>query len=261
MPEGKIHIGTSGWNYSSWLGVFYPEKLTSKKYLQFYSEHFNTVEINASFYYLFGSKSYQNWYNQVPENFSFSVKVHRSITHIKRMKDVGQQWERFLEGAKSLREKLRVILFQFPSSFRYSDENRENIEKFLASEYEKCDTRIAFEFRHISWDNAEIANILKKHKAGWVIANSSRYPEIERITSDFAYFRMHGPRELFASEYSEQDIKKLAEKIKKLSKTKDIFVYFNNDFHGYAIKNALQLKGFFIAEGLTDNRFCVRYER
>lgn len=243
MTEGKIFIGTSGWNYGMWVGILYPEHLSSKEYLNFYSEHFNTVEINSSFYHFPKNSTYKNWYSMVPEQFLFSVKIHRSITHIKKFADVEEELERFFEGVRNLKKKLGVILFQFPASFRCNDKNLKKIEIFFRNFKTLMENRrVAFEFRHISWDNEKICKILAEHKAGWVIANSSRYPEIEKITSDFVYLRMHGPKELFASEYSEAQIRKLAEKIKKWKKTKDIFVYFNNDVYGYAVKNARQLK-------------------
>ncbi len=242
----KLYIGTSGWNYRDWTGVFYPEHLSSKDYLRFYSDHFNTVEINSSFYHFPKNATYRNWYSQVPEDFLFSLKVHRSITHIKRLLDIKKEWEKFFDGVINLKEKLGVILFQFPASFRCNDENLERIENFFIN----CaaptgNKQFAFEFRHISWDDERIIKILKKYNAGWVIANSSRYPEIEKITADFVYLRMHGPEELFASEYSETQLKNLAEKIKRWKNRKSIFVYFNNDFSGYAVKNANQLKCFF----------------
>jgi len=237
---GKLFIGTSGWNYFSWQEIFYPPGLPSKQYLNFYSQFFNTVEINSSFYHFPLIKTYQNWYSQTPQNFIFSVKLHRSITHIKRMVDMQKEWEKFIDGVSNLAEKLGIILFQFPSSFRYNDENFRRIENFFVR-IMKEKMKLAFEFRHQSWNNGEIEKLLKNYRAGWVIANSSRYPEIEKITSDFVYVRMHGPEELFASEYSITQLKKLSEKIKKWKKQYDVFVYFNNDFYGYAVKNAKQL--------------------
>lgn len=243
MTEGSIYIGTSGWNYPMWSGILYPEDVFSKDYLKFYSQHFNTVEINTSFYHFPRITTYKNWYGCVPEGFVFSVKVHRSITHIKKLIDVETEWEKFIEGAKVLREKLGVVLFQFPASFRYDEERFERIERFFHCFLEKeTKLKTAFEFRHTSWDNEKIKNLFEKYNAGWVIANSSRYPEIEKITADFVYIRMHGPEELFASEYSKEQLKNLAAKIKKWKKKRDIFVYFNNDFYGYAVENARQLK-------------------
>ncbi|HOK79967.1 MAG TPA: DUF72 domain-containing protein [bacterium] len=238
----KVFIGTSGWNYKMWQGVFYPEKLASKDYLNYYSKFFNTVEINSSFYHFPRETSYKNWYNRTMAGFVFSVKVHRSITHIKRFVDVEEEWKTFVKGVKILKEKLSVILFQFPSSFRCNEENLKRIEKFLDQvSGNETKLRFAFEFRHISWDNEEISNLLKSHNAGWVIANSSKYPEMEKITSDFVYIRMHGPEQLFASEYSTAQLRDLASKVKIWKKEMDVFVYFNNDFYGYAVKNAMKL--------------------
>ncbi|MCX7705197.1 MAG: DUF72 domain-containing protein [bacterium] len=239
MPDKNLFIGTSGWNYQDWQGIFYPADLSSKEYLKFYSRYFNTVEINSSFYHFPKDTTYKNWYCQVPDNFIFSVKVHRSITHIKRLSEIEKEWWKFINGAKILGRKLGVILFQFPASFRYNVKNLERIENFFS--LSKDEIKISFEFRHASWDNEKICELLKRYNAGWVIANSSRYPEMENITADFVYMRMHGPQELFASEYSENQLKELSSKIKIWRKTKEVFVYFNNDFYGYAVKNAGRL--------------------
>jgi len=242
MTDKRVYIGTSGWNYGMWVGVLYPEGLPSKDYLKFYSRQFSTVEVNSSFYHFPRDTTYKNWYSCVPEDFLFSVKAHRSITHIKRFCDINEEWERFVEGITNLKNKLGVVLFQFPASFKADDENLKRVENFLRDLQVKTkNIRLAFEFRHKSWDNKQIHKILTEHNAGWVIANSSKYPEIEKITSDFVYLRMHGPEEIFASEYSEEQLKNLATKIKKWRKKMDVFVYFNNDFYGYAVKNAMSL--------------------
>ncbi|MCD5396366.1 MAG: DUF72 domain-containing protein [Candidatus Pacebacteria bacterium] len=249
MKKGsaKIYIGTSGWVYSHWIGRFYPEDLSPKDPLKFFSKFFNTVEINYSFYHLPRPKTFENWYLQTKKGFLFSVKVSRFITHIKRLKDVKEPWEQFFENAKYLKEKLGPFLFQFPPSFRAEEENIKPLEKFLQlicfNPRKSASVRFAFEFRHKTWLDKKIYNLLKKHKVAWVIADSSRYPKSEVVTSDFVYVRMHGPAELFASKYSEKNLKDLAQKIKKWQKEKkDVFVYFNNDFYGYAVENALFLK-------------------
>ena len=118
-----LFIGTSGWVYSHWERIFYPENLPSKDKLKYYSQHFKTVEINYSFYHLPRPSTYQNWYSQTPDDFLFAVKASRFITHIKRLKGVKDAWKQFLENALNLKEKLGPILFQFPSSFKTTEEN------------------------------------------------------------------------------------------------------------------------------------------
>ncbi|MGB7291620.1 MAG: DUF72 domain-containing protein [Thermodesulfobacteriota bacterium] len=239
--KGEIYIGTSGWVYNDWQGIFYPGDLRPKDRLRYFSDHFKTTEINYSFYHLPKSKTYENWYNQTPDSFVFAVKASRFITHVKRLKEVKSAWDRFLENALYLKEKLGPILFQLPPSFRASHENVKRLEEFL-QQIANEDLRFAFEFRHENWCNDEIYRIIKKYNVAWVIADSPRYPKAEVVTADFVYIRMHGSEKLFSSKYSIEEIEDLAEKIKIwYSKGSDIYTYFNNDFHGYAIENAREL--------------------
>lgn len=239
--KGKIYIGTSGWVYNDWIGIFYPEDVPSKERLRFFSQRFRTAEVNYSFYHLPKPKTYENWYNQTPEKFVFAVKASRFITHIKRLREAKTAWTKFLENALHLKEKLGPILFQFPPSFRATGENVMSLEEFL-KDMDKKNIRSAFEFRHESWCEDKVYEILKKNKVAWVIADSPRYPKAEVVTSDFVYIRMHGAEKLFSSKYSVEEIEDLAGKIKIwYSKGLDIYTYFNNDYHGYAIENATEL--------------------
>lgn len=239
--KGKIFIGTSGWIYSHWNGIFYPEKLSLKEKLLFYSKHFRTTEINYSFYHLPRKRTFKNWYNITPKNFIFSVKGSRFITHIKRLKDIKEPLKNFIENAKELKEKLGPILFQFPPSFKKEREETERFKKFLEL-IKKYKLSFAFEFRHKSWFQEKIYNLLRKYNSALVIADSSRYPKAEICTTDFVYFRFHGPGSLFSSKYSKEQLEKFAQLIKKfLKEKKDIFCYFNNDFSGFAIENAKEL--------------------
>jgi len=258
MPKGNLFIGTSGWVYSDWEGIFYPKDLPAKdtpphQYiggggkLKYYSRYFKTVEINYSFYHLPRPSTYQNWYKQTPEDFLFSVKASRFITHIKRLLGVKEAWKVFLENALNLREKLGPILLQFPPSFRATEENIKRLDFFLKFIRENsCSNsrkfaRYAFEFRHKSWCNKKIYKLLKKYNVAWVIADSPSYPKAEVVTADFVYIRMHGSKVLFASKYTKKELSSLAQKIKKWLKICDVYVYFNNDAYGYALENAKEL--------------------
>lgn len=246
MPE--LFIGTSGWVYSHWQGIFYPENLPSKEKLKYFSQHFKTTEVNYSFYHLPRLTTYRKWYSQTPEDFLFSVKASRFITHVKRLKGVKEAWETFLENALNLKEKLGPILFQFPPSFKTTEKNFKRLERFLKclKPNVKHQAKFAFEFRHKSWCDEKVYKLLKKYKVAWVIADSPRYPKEEVVTADFVYIRMHGSKFLFASKYSKKELKDLAQKIKEWLKAgKDVFVYFNNDFHGYAVENAQELSELF----------------
>jgi len=248
MNKGKICIGTSGWVYPHWENIFYPEGLPSKDKLKYFSQHFKTTEVNYSFYRLPGPATYQNWYSQTPGDFLFTVKASRFITHIKRLKDVKEPWKIFIKNALNLKEKLGPVLFQFPSSFKATEENIKRLEDFLKYNYKLPTTnyqlKLAFEFRHKTWCEEKIYKLLKKHRVAWVIADSPSFPKAEKVTADFVYLRMHGSKVLFSSKYTKKELNDLTEKIKKWKRNKDVFVYFNNDAHGHAIENAKTLIGF-----------------
>jgi len=240
--QGKLYIGTSGWVYSHWEGIFYPENLPAKDKLRYFSQHFKTVELNYSFYHLPRPSTYQNWYKQTPGDFLFAVKASRFITHIKRLQGMKEAWEQFLENALALKEKLGPILFQFPPSFRATEENVKRLEDFLKL-ITKNKLRYAFEFRHKSWCTEKVYQLLKKYNAAWVIADSPNYPRVDAITCDFIYIRMHGSKVMFSSNYTKKELEDLAQKVKKwLKHSLDVYVYFNNDAMGYAIENAKTLQ-------------------
>ena len=267
MPLGKLYIGTSGWIYSHWDGIFYPEGLAGKDYnppttrLKYFSKHLKTTEINYSFYHLPRPSSYEKWHSETPADFIFSVKASRFITHIKRLQGVKEAWRQFLENALNLKEKLGPILLQLPPSFKGNFENISRVEDFLTSvtkyknqkskikmtnqNSKSKDTkpRLAIEVRHPSFKNSNFFSLLQKYNVALVISDSPTWQKIERPQlADFVYIRMHGSKVLFSSKYTKKELSSLAQKIKKWLKQKlDVFVYFNNDFHGHAIENAKEL--------------------
>lgn len=239
-----IFIGTSGYNYHHWgNGVFYPSELPESKWLEFYAEYFNTVELNVTFYRLPTEKTFESWYKRTPDHFLFAIKGSRFITHIKRLKDCRQPLELFLDRASFLQEKLGIILWQLPPRFKV---NKERLKEFsLLLSKLPLSKRIphAFEFRDESWFCNEIFNILKEFNFSLCIAHGSGLPIQEKVTSKIIYIRLHGGEILYGSNYSESELKKWAEKIKSWhDKGKTIFVYFNNDAYGFAVKNAMTLK-------------------
>ncbi len=255
----KLFIGTSGWVYGDWQGIFYPENLSSKDYnppttrLKYFSKHFKTTEINYSFYHLPRPSTYQKWYFETPNDFLFAVKASRFITHIKRLQGVKEAWNQFIENALYLREKLGPILLQFPPSFRADQTNIKRLEEFLKFIRENslsnsrgfARLRMALEFRHKSWCDEKIYDLLKKNNVAWVIADSPRYPKAEIVTANFVYIRMHGSKILFSSKYTKKELSSLSQKIKKwLKQGLDVYCYFNNDAYGYAIENAKELLKF-----------------
>ena len=237
----KVYIGTSGFNYKDWKGRFYPEGLPQKKWLSYFAEHFKTVEINATFYGSFTHTTYQNWASQTPDSFIFTIKGPRIITHIKRFNEIDETLDNFATASSGLGNKLSCMLWQLPGSFHHEGQGTfELIERFVT----KLPKGIhqVFEFRHRSWFVEEVYSLLRKYHIGFVINDSSRYPWVEKVTSDIVYIRFHGPRELYASKYSDEEMSVWAEKLQKYRATHDVYCYFNNDYYGYAIENARQLQ-------------------
>ncbi len=239
-----ILIGTSGYNYPHWgNGVFYPSELPEKRWLEFYSEYFNTVELNVTFYRLPTKKIFEGWYKRTPKHFIFAIKGSRFITHIKRLKDCGQSLELFLDRACCLREKLGVILWQLPPRFKVNKERFKEFSTLLSKVPISKKISYAFEFRDESWFCREIFNTLKDFNFSLCISHGSGLPMKESITSNVIYIRLHGGEILYGSNYSEDELMQWAEKIKSWNdKGKTIFVYFNNDAYGFAVKNAMRLK-------------------
>lgn len=234
--SSEIHIGTSGWNYDHWREAFYPQGCPKSKWLQFYAEHYRTVELNASFYRLPKPQTFETWRKKTPANFLWAVKANRYITHIKRIKDVREPLERFFSAADLLREKLGPILFQLPPSLSFDETVLSGFCKTLFGNH-----RYVLEVRHPSWADHRALGILKDHNIALCISDTAgRYPYIEEDTAGFIYIRLHGSKTLYTSEYTEEELRAYAGKIKGWSK--DTYVYFDNDYNGYAVKNARRLK-------------------
>lgn len=236
----KLFIGTSGFSYKDWKERFYPEKLPAKDQLSYYSKIFNSVEVNATFYRSFGREVFQNWKNKTPDDFTFTIKGSRFITHIKRINNVKEETERFFDSVKGLGNKLNLVLWQFPASFKATEHDREKLEDFFKLLPDKF--RQAIEIRSDSWFTKDFFDLLRIYDIGFVVNSSGRYPEKEEITSNFAYFRFHGPASLYSSSYSDKHLEKYAVKIKNILHNSDVYCYFNNDSHAFAVKNALTLK-------------------
>jgi uncharacterized protein YecE (DUF72 family) len=232
-------IGTSGYVYEDWRGVFYPPAIPKRQWLSYYSERMHSVEINATFYGSFTFATFEKWKNQVGKDFLFTVKGTRCITHVKRLKDPEASLERFFSAASGLGEQLSCVLWQFPKNFMYKEETAERLENFL--QLLPQDVRQSIEFRHTSWFTNRIFTLLDRYRVGFVINDSPHFPEYEQITGDFVYIRFHGPSTLYASKYSDEELEQWAKKIKSYLKRYDVYCYFNNDYFGYALENASQL--------------------
>jgi len=233
----KYYIGTSGWVYRHWRDVFYPSKLAQSKWLEFYTRHFPTVELNNSFYRLPTEKAFSNWRDTSPEGFVYAVKGSRFITHIKRLKDVQEPVETFLGRARHLGQKLGPLLYQLPPNMHRNDER---LDAFLALLPKGL--RHVVEFRHESWLDEGVFDILRRHNVGFCVFDMPDLPCPLVATADFAYIRFHGSTGLYWSCYSDEELEDWAQKISGLGKKLDtVYIYFNNDAEGFAIKNARTL--------------------
>lgn len=250
----KIYVGTSGWQYYSWYKNFYPHDLKSKDFLKFYSKHFLTVEINTSFYHFTKKETFEKWKREVPSNFLFAIKLHRLFTHFRRLK-LNKEDKRILKETinsyKVLGKNLGPILIQLPPSLKKDLKLLKNFLKTLhnirinlqenSQKNSRKSLTFAIEFRHKSWLDKEVYKVLKEKKIAFVISDSPRWPTDIIKTTDFVYVRFHGKPKLFASKYSFKELEDYYRKIKNL-KPKIIFVYFNNDFEGYAVDNAFDFQ-------------------
>lgn len=244
MPP--LRIGISGWVCPPWRGTFYPRDLAQKRELAYASRELNSIEINGSFYSLQGPSSYQAWYDATPDEFVFSVKAPRFITHMKRLRNVEAPLANFFaSGPLALAEKLGPILWQLPPNFQFSAQVLEAFFEQLprttqaaAELAKKHDERLkgraltqsdadrtlkhALEIRHDSFKSAEFVKLLRKHRVALVVADTAgKWPAMEDITADFLYLRLHGDEQIYVSGYSDSALETWAEKIRAWQKGED----------------------------------------
>lgn len=236
---GVIHIGTSGWNYKHWQGRFFPTTVAPEEMLAFYVKHFSTVEINNTFYQLPQFQTFTKWRQTAPADFVFAIKASRFITHMKKLKAPRASSKKLFNRVSRLEDHLGPILFQLPPGWH---RNAERLSKFL--EVLPPKRRYVVEFRDFSWLDQEIYDLLQKNRVAFCIHDFRGQKTPHKITANFTYVRMHGPRvAAYTGSYPPRVLKDWAQQIKDWREyLSDIYVYFNNDAEGYAIKNALKLK-------------------
>lgn len=230
-----LYLGTSGWYYDHWKDTFYPEDLKKSEWLAYYSKQFNTVEVNASFYRLPFRNMVKGWKNKTPDTFLLTFKGSKSITHNKKLKGVEEYIDKFFERIK-LSEKIGVVLWQLPPSLKKDNDRLENFMTKLDPDIRHC-----IEFRHKSWFEKDVYDLLRQYDIAYCIISAPGLPSTIQVTTDFAYFRWHGVNNWYKHNYSKNELNGWATKIKQLD-VKDIFGYFNNDYMGYAPKNCKALK-------------------
>jgi uncharacterized protein YecE (DUF72 family) len=235
-----IRVGCSGWNYAHWRnGVFYPPRLPPRRWLEFYAENFDTVEVNATFYRLPRKDAVANWVEQSPAGFLFAVKASRYLTHLKRLTDLDEGLSLFYERIEPLARspKLGPVLWQLPGNFHRDDERLTQALETLPP------GRHCFEFRHESWFADEVYELLSNRGTALVIGDTPERPfQAHVLTADWTFVRFHHGTRGRHSNYSDRELEEWSERIAGWAAQADVYAYFNNDHNGYAPRNALLLK-------------------
>ena len=235
---GNVRIGISGWTYAPWRGNFYPSGLLHADELSYASRQVDTIEINGTFYGLQRPDAFARWYDETPERFVFAVKGPRFITHIRRLREIETPLANFFaSGVLRLEEKLGPVLWQFPASFRFSQERLDHFFALLPRDTEAAaalaehrsewlaarawaktqhrrELHHAIEIRHQSFLDPAFMTLLRRHRVALVFADSVAWPYAEDVTADFVYLRLHGSEELYASGYSDEALDHWAARIK-----------------------------------------------
>ena len=235
-----IYIGTSGWSYPHWDGVLYSGGSRPADRLAVYSQNFDTVELNASFYHWPADRSFASWQRRLPEEFRFSVKAPRGLTHAKKLYAPEAWIDRIRAGWQQLADRRGVLLVQLGPDFARDDAR---LEYFLARI--PAWIRAAVEFRHPTWHNDATFSCLERHRVAYCVMSGAELPCLLRATTDIVYVRLHGPDDnhLYAGSYRRADMRWWADRILEWhSSGHDVYAYFNNDGNGNAVRNAQTLR-------------------
>lgn len=235
-----VKIGCSGFLCEDWKGTFYPNELSRKQWFGYYCKKFPTVELNVTFYRVPEKETFSRWYSETPPNFSISLKGSKFITHVKKLKSPLEPLDVLFTRAAALKEKLGVVLWQFPPDFKADPDKLKEFIEALAP-YKAKNT---FEFRDKSWISRKTFSLLEKNNISLCISDWPDFLQEVPATADFAYIRRHG---IAAKEnaccFTTEQLKNEAKAINKIMKqNKDVYMYFNNDTLGHAPKNATELK-------------------
>ncbi len=236
--DGQIHVGTSGWSYDHWKGPFYPKALPTDQMLEYYAQHFRSVEINSSFYRLPEKKTLRHWYDSTPDDFLFTAKASRYITHMKKLGEPQKTVPAFLDRISMLDDKLGPILFQLPPRWHFNAERLSDFLDSLSNEF-----RYAFEFRDRSWLNRQTFELLARRNMSFCIYELEGFITPYEMTADHIYVRLHGPDGAYQGNYSHKTLAARTEMFKDWAhQGNTVWCYFDNDECGYAAKNASQLQ-------------------
>lgn len=268
MPRGCVRIGISGYDYKAWRGIFYPGELPARAWLRYASGIFDTIELNGTFYSLKSPAVFERWTNEVPHRFLFAVKGSRFITHNLKLRNAEQALANFFaSGLLALGRKTGPFLWQLPATYGF---DRARVEDFLAllprnsreaarlarqhddrlrrgaltEAPEMVRYRHAFEVRHPSYFDGEFAELLRAYRVGFVIADTAgKFPYAETVTAPFVYVRLHGSTQLYTSQYTADELRAWARRIRKWARSgHDVYVYFDNDAKVHAPRDAVKLR-------------------
>ncbi|MDT5146537.1 MAG: hypothetical protein QOC58_1182 [Mycobacterium sp.] len=245
-----VRIGTSGWSYNHWADVLYPPGLPSGRRLARYIEVFDTVELNASFYRWPKDTTFAGWRDQLPAGFTMSVKAHRGLTHYRRLASPEPWIERFERCWQLLGDRHGVLLIQLHPKQQRDLDSQARLDAFLGGVPESI--RVAVELRHPSWNDPAVYEVLERHRAAYVVMSGAGLPCIPRATTDLVYVRMHGPDPgaMYEGSYPDRELRRWADLVAGWEADgKDVWMYFNNDLGGHAVRNALTLRELLGARG------------
>jgi uncharacterized protein YecE (DUF72 family) len=232
------HVGCSGWNYRDWRGSFYPAKLPARRWLEHYARHFDTVEVNTTFYRLIARDAVAHWVEQTPESFIFAVKASRYLTHVRRLGSIADGVERFYERLQPMLEggRLGPVLWQLPENFH------KDLERLAGCLEQLPQGLHAFEFRHPSWFSPDVYELLRENEAALVVGDhpQRRFQSYE-ATAPWRYVRMHYGSRGRRGNYSPAELRTWAERLHRWRADGPVFVYFNNDWEAFAPRNAARL--------------------
>ena len=235
----SVLVGCSGWNYADWRGRFYPKGLPAHRWLEHYAATFPTVEVNSTFYRLPSREAVARWAEQTPPDFVFAIKASRYLTHVKRLTEIRLGVERFYERIQPLADadKLGPVLWQLPGTFKCDLGRLEGALEQLPQ------GRHCFEFRHASWFVPDVYEALRRHGAALVIADHPERPfQALELTADWTFVRFHYGHRGRKGNYSRTEIEEWARRIEGWRPRADVYCYFNNDWQGFAVKNAVELQ-------------------
>ena len=233
-----VHIGCSGWDYPHWRGSVYPRGVPASGRLRHYATLFDTVEVNSTFYRLASRDAVAHWVHSTPPNFVFALKASRYLTHVKRLHDIGLGVERFYAPIEPLigAAKLGPVLWQLPERFARDDERLADALRALPA------GRHCFEFRHPSWFADDVYALLREHHAALAIGDHPQRPfQTHELTTSWTYVRMHCGRHGDGG-YSEEELEAWRRRLVQWRASVEVFVYFNNDWEAFAVRNARRLQ-------------------